>query len=71
MASDFQIQVVHLPSKQIVSWAPGREDERDIIEQVCFRVAKESVGVFRTNKHVVSVVRAALEDTLHSLKAQV
>lgn len=72
MASRYVLQVVVASSGQVVaSWPPGRDQEQDFITAVCDRVIAKGVGVGKTSAHVHADVRAALEETLFEVKAQV
>lgn len=70
--SAYVLQVVHRGTGRVVAtWPPGREAERDFIEDLCRRVREKGVGVLRTEAHVVADVRAALKEQLFALKLQV
>jgi hypothetical protein len=64
MASRFRLQVVNLDTGRVVEWAPGQQVERDLVTELCARVAAKGVGVGRSTAHVVEDVRTALQDLL-------
>jgi len=69
--SDFEIQVVHIPTGQVLSWAPGKQEERDLITSLVTRVLEKKVGVFRTKAAVALAVTEAFKELLLALKKQV
>ncbi len=69
--SDYVIQVVHKETGRVVEWAPGLQVERQLVIDLCNRVAAKGVGVFRTTAHVVADVRVALQELLYELKSEV
>lgn len=69
--SDFVIQVLHLPTGEIVEWAPGLKVEREFIAEIVNRVGAKKVGVGRTVKTVQSAVKDALIELFWDLKRQV
>jgi hypothetical protein len=66
--SEYRIQVLHVPSGQLVEWAPGFQVERDLVAEVCRRAAEKGIGVLRTEAHVVADIKAAIEETFHDIK---
>ena len=70
MASHYRIQIVEQHSGRVTSWAPGLEIETEFVTNLCNRVKAKGVG-FRTETHVLTDVRAALEELLRDLKAHV
>ena len=71
MPSQFVIRVVDLTTDEFVEWAPGKAVEKNLVDAVCDKVAKQNVGVFRQQATVVAIVRGALESVLHELKSEV
>jgi len=71
MPSQFVIRVVDLTTDEFVEWAPGKQVEKKLVDDLCARVAKKDVGMFKTKAHVVAVVRGALDSLLHELKSEV
>jgi hypothetical protein len=71
VASDYRICVRSVSTGLEVEWAPGLAVERQLVTDLCDRVAAKGVGMGRTTVHVVADVRAALEELLHDLKAEV
>lgn len=70
MASEYVLRILHLPTNQDVQWAPGREVESNIVDELCNRVAAKGVGIGRTTSHVVTDVRTAMNELLFDLKSQ-
>jgi hypothetical protein len=72
MPSDYVLQVARKTTGEVVaSWPPGRETEKDFVTAICERVDAKGVGVGHTSAHVVADVRAALEEAIFEVKAQV
>ena len=71
MVSEFKIQVVHVTSGKVVSWAPGLEVEKQFETELLERVKAKGVGVLRTEAHVLEDVRTALKELLFELKSRV
>lgn len=69
--SRFIIQVVEKDGQRVVEWAPGLAVERQLVTDLCNRVAAKGVGVLRTTAHVVEDVRTSLEELLFELKSDV
>ena len=69
--SEYQLQVLHVPSGTIVSWAPGFQVERDLVAEICQRVVEKGVGIGRTQAHVIADVKEAVEETFYQIKADV
>lgn len=69
--SKFIIQVVNQDSGQVVEWAPGMAIERQLVDDLCNRVAAKGVGILRPTSHVVEDVRTSLEELLFELKSDV
>ena len=67
----YLIQVVNKTSGSVVQWAPGSNVEKDLIRELVERVRAKGVGVFRTEAHVTSDIKTAIEELLYDLKAQV
>lgn len=71
MSSDYVIQVVEKKTGAVVEWAPGMAVERQLITDLCGRVASKGVGIGKTTAHVVADIHAALTELLHALKSEV
>lgn len=72
MASNYRLQIVHIPSGGVVvEWPPGLHQEHDLIDEIVERVRSRGVGLFQTEEHVTRDVRAAIEDLLYELKLRV
>lgn len=71
MPSEYVIQVVEKKTGAVVEWAPGMAVERQLIEDLCGRVASKGVGIGRTTTHVVADVHAAMVELLYALKSEV
>ena len=71
MASKYVIQVVEGSTGRVVQWAPGLAVERQLIDELCNRVAAKGVGLLRSTPKVVEAVRTSLIELLHELKSDV
>lgn len=71
MPSQFVIRVVDLMTDEFVEWAPGKAVEKQLVDDLCTRVASKGVGITRTTAHVVADVRAAMDELLYELKLNV
>ena len=71
MVSDYVIQVVNTKTGKVVEWAPGMVVERQLVVDLCNRVAAKGVGMARSTAHVVADVKAALEELLFEMKSEV
>jgi hypothetical protein len=71
MPSDFKLQVLHIPTGQTVAWAPGQQVERDLIAALKSQLEAKGVGLFRTTKHVLTDLEAAVTDLFLELKKDV
>lgn len=69
--STFIIQVIDKHTGNVVEWAPGLAVERQLVEDLCNRVASKGVGILRTTAHVVDDVKTSLEELLFELKSDV
>lgn len=68
MASEFLMQILHVPTGEVVRWAPGQPVEAQFIEDLVSRVRAKGVGVGRTADHVAMDVRTAVMELLFDLK---
>ena len=71
MASNFVMQIRHIPSGDFVEFAPGLRVESQLLEELCDRVQAKGVGVGRTTEHVIADLRAAWQELFFDLKKQV
>lgn len=71
MASDFVMQIRHIPSGEYVEFAPGSRVESPILEDLCSRVRAKGVGIFRTEDHVIADLQTAFRELFFELKKQV
>lgn len=69
--SEYRLQVLHVPSGQVVQWAPGLLIEKDLVDEVCRRVAAKGVGFGKTEAHVLADVKAAVEELFFQIKVDV
>lgn len=69
--SDYRLQVLHLPTGEIVKWKPGADVETDLVDDLCDRLKARGVGLFKTEKTVLDLVREELADVLWELKKKV
>ena len=78
MASDYRLQIVHVPTGQIVhAWAPGLAAESEFLDELCDRVVAQLQVARRPWYRWFSaseqghIVRSAAAALLHDLKARV
>lgn len=69
--SDYRMQVIHASSGKVVGWKPGADIEVDLINELCDRLTKRGVGLFRTEATVLAAVREEFASLLFDLKRKV
>lgn len=69
--SNFRMQVVNSKTGDIVQWRPGFPVEVDIVEDVCEKLSKRGVGLFRSQARVLQAVRECFAESLLELKKKV
>lgn len=71
MASKYLVSIVGVDDSVIVRMRPGGTRERDLVTAVTEAAVAKGVGLFRTEAAVREAIRAAFDDVLMSLKADV
>lgn len=71
MASRYLMQIVDRDTGDVVQFEPGTAIERDFVSDIVRKTSAKGVGLGRTTSHVVGDVRAAIEEAIFELKAQV
>ena len=69
--SDYRLQIIHINTGRVVSWAPGRLAETDVIEDLLARVKAKGVGLGRSEASVIGRIREAFGEMLYELKSKV
>lgn len=71
MASDFRMQIVNFKTGKMVSWLPGSPIEVDIVDELCKRIATRGVGLFRSEKKVLTAIKEEFAGVIWDLKSRV
>ena len=71
MASRFLMQIVDRQTGEIIQYEPGRRAEILFVEDCIERIVELGVGFGRTQKHVVTDIRAGIESAILALKAKI
>lgn len=65
------MQIIDKRSGTVVEYEPGLSVEINFIDDCVTRILAKGVGFFRTEAHVSTDVRAAIEEAIHALKLKV
>ena len=70
--SRYRLQVIDAMTGELVmGWQPGDRVELEMAADLAQRVKAKGVGVFRTEAHVLTDLRAAFGEMLYELKRRV
>lgn len=71
MASSYRLQIVHSSGRVVVSWPPGKQEERDLVHAIVTdavaRAKAQGFGVFKTEAQVEATLHDALRQALQHL----
>ena len=69
--SDYRLQVIHASSGKVGGWKPGADVEVDLVQELCARLTKRGVGLFRSEATVLAAVQEEFASLLFDLKRKV
>ena len=69
--SNFLLQIVHRLTGEVVRFEPGRQVERDFVDDCVAKIVGKGVGWTKSTAHVARDVRAGIEEAIFELKARV
>lgn len=68
--SHYRLQIVDIRDGSIVRWKAGAPIETDLVDELCTRLQKEGVGVFRSQAKVLAAVKSTFASMIWDLKAK-